>query len=143
MISDNKYAEGKIYKITNDIDSDIYVGSTCKKLHERLYKHISDSRSNPNCCKLYPKINRLGTEHFHIHLIEYFPCMYRKELRQREQEFIERLKPSLNTIRSYSEDKEIKMEQIRKWYEKYEIKMREWYTKLLKKEKKKEKNISD
>ncbi len=33
------YQSGKIYKIVNDIDDRIYIGSTTYPLHKRLYKH--------------------------------------------------------------------------------------------------------
>ena len=35
----NKYSNGKIYKIINNIDNICYVGATCQTLKERLYEH--------------------------------------------------------------------------------------------------------
>ena len=40
----NKYAQGKIYKLVNDCDSKIYVGSTVNSLRQRKCNHKSDSK---------------------------------------------------------------------------------------------------
>ena len=38
----NKYANGKIYKITNNINNECYVGSTIKELRIRMFAHIAN-----------------------------------------------------------------------------------------------------
>ena len=37
------YGNGKIYKIVNTIDNDIYIGSTCQPLSKRMAWHRSHS----------------------------------------------------------------------------------------------------
>ena len=91
------YQEGKIYKIYNTINDDIYVGSTTLKLCERM-------RDQRNCVNNEAKKDRLlykafrehGVDNFHIELIEKCPCNDRDELRRTEGEYIRSLKPYLN-----------------------------------------------
>ena len=51
------YQEGKIYKIYNTINDDIYVGSTTQKLCERMRDH----RYCTTTAKLHTKILRFGS----------------------------------------------------------------------------------
>ena len=37
------YSKGKIYKITNDLNDDVYIGSTCDTLSRRFSNHKSKS----------------------------------------------------------------------------------------------------
>ena len=40
-----RYDNGKIYRITNNIDNMIYIGSTCLPLRKRLYCHKKEQHS--------------------------------------------------------------------------------------------------
>jgi hypothetical protein len=40
----NKYHNGKIYKLVNDVDDKVYIGSTCQPLYKRLYEHKNDCK---------------------------------------------------------------------------------------------------
>ena len=101
------YQEGKIYKIYNTINDDIYVGSTTLKLCERM-------RDQRNCVNnkikkdrlLYKAFREHGVDNFHIELIEKCPCNDRDELRRTEGVFIRSLKPSLNCVVAGRTDKE-------------------------------------
>ena len=66
------YIEGKIYKILNTIDDEIYVGSTVQKLSTRLAHHRSHTKF-----EVKHKINQhmidVGVENFYIELIENCP----------------------------------------------------------------------
>jgi group I intron endonuclease len=96
------YQNGKIYKLVNDIDDDIYVGSTCKQLSNRMAKHRTDAKaSNHKQRKVYQKMNAFGIEHFKIVLIENHPCDSREELTRREDYYIRQMKPSLNTVMAF------------------------------------------
>jgi group I intron endonuclease len=81
------YQNGKIYKITNCIDDEVYVGSTCQSLSRRFSKHKDMSRCRPNY-KIYQHFNKLGIDKFCISLIEDYPCNNKTELRCREGVFI-------------------------------------------------------
>lgn len=101
----NKYHEGKIYKMINNLDNKEYVGSTCRSLYYRLQKHITASTSNDY--KVYIHFNNIGWNNVKIELVEDFECENRTELRIREQYWIEELNPELNDRRAYlsTEDK--------------------------------------
>ena len=89
-----RYKNTKIYKITNDIDDLVYIGSTTQRtLTDRLWKHCSSSSdkkvSNYNC-RLYQHMRELGMFQFNIELLEEFSCESKKEMVQREQEWMDK-----------------------------------------------------
>jgi hypothetical protein len=83
------FSKAKIYKITNDYNNDVYVGSTCDLLTKRFSYHKSDYRKE-RCqnMPIYKLMNEIGFERFRIELIEDYPCQDRYQLRQREGNFI-------------------------------------------------------
>jgi hypothetical protein len=93
----NRYANGKVYRLVNDVDDEIYVGSTCLPLHKRLYYHKSKARAEPNI-KVYQHLNNVGFDNVSIVLIENFNCQSKEELLGRERYWIDELKPSLNKV---------------------------------------------
>ena len=125
----NEYQEGKIYKIVSDVSDEVYYGSTCKTLTERLKKHVG----NFNCfIKNHPtdykdilrskkrssNADRLtmsfvvidsGLENVRIELVENYPCDNKKELHEREKHYIKnnecvnKFIPS-RSIQEYKED---------------------------------------
>ena len=55
------YSKGKIYKITNDYNDDIYIGSTCDTLVKRFSKHRRDIKNDEKKHrKLYVAMNDIG-----------------------------------------------------------------------------------
>lgn len=84
------YSQGKIYKITNEVNDEIYIGSTCLKLTERFRGHKKSIKKYINF-PFYKCINEIGIEKFKIELIENFPCNNNKELEQKEGEYIRQL----------------------------------------------------
>ncbi len=83
------YSKGKIYKITNDYNTEVYVGSTCSTLIKRFSNHKKDSnKDRMKTVKLYILINEIGHDRFRIELIEDYPCEDKYQLRQREGHFI-------------------------------------------------------
>jgi len=80
------YQNGKIYKITNCIDDEVYIGSTCTTLSKRWYEHKRKINSKPY--KIYQHINDLGFDKFSISLVENYPCTNKSELLRREGELI-------------------------------------------------------
>jgi group I intron endonuclease len=87
--------KGKVYKIINDVDDEVYIGSTTKRLSQRFGNHTQDAINRPTG-KIHQKMRDLGNEHFAIELIELYPCETVKELRAREDYWIKQLKPALN-----------------------------------------------
>ena len=94
----NKYEHSKIYKIVNDVDDMIYVGSTTHELYHRWGGHLCDINKKR---KLGQHILNIGFEHFKIELICYYPCNTLRELLWKEMEEINKIeeKNRLNTMR--------------------------------------------
>ena len=67
------YQNGKIYKILNNIDDEIYVGSTTETLGQRMARHRQDMKRRAHYT-LYKHIHELDVENFYIELIENYPC---------------------------------------------------------------------
>ena len=117
------YQEGKIYKIYNTINDDIYVGSTTLKLCERMRDHRKGYRHRTRQhYPLYKAFIEHGVEHFFIELIEKCPCNDKDELRKKEGEYIKDLKPSLNrfvagrTKKEYYEDNKERISKVQQEY---------------------------
>ena len=63
-----------IYLLRNDVDEEIYAGSTTN-LKERMYFHKADAKKAcKKGCKLYDHINKLGWEHFYAESLYEFHC---------------------------------------------------------------------
>ena len=89
------YANGKIYKLVNNVDGKIYVGSTCGELRQRKWVHKAESiRSCER--KVYKHLNQIGWCNVDIILIEACECKNKDELHRRERHFVDELKPDLN-----------------------------------------------
>jgi len=88
------YQNGKIYKIIDNTNDNIYIGSTCEKLCRRLQKHKASYR-----CFLKPNIKQgymrsfdiLKNNDYKIILIEDYPCENKEQLLSREQYYIDNL----------------------------------------------------
>ncbi len=86
------FSKAKIYKITNDHNDDVYVGSTCDTLVKRFSIHKSVSKREVYKDRaLYKLINEIGFNRFRIELIEDYPCSDLYQLRQREGYYIRTL----------------------------------------------------
>jgi hypothetical protein len=86
------FKKGKIYKITNDYNDDVYVGSTCDTLVKRFSVHKGKSNiDNINHRPLYKLMNEIGFERFRIQLICDYPCEDKYQLTQKEGEYIRTL----------------------------------------------------
>ena len=69
------YTKAKIYKITNDYNDDVYVGSTCDTLIKRFSYHKKDSKKDKKKnSPLYKLMNEIGFERFRIQLLEDYHC---------------------------------------------------------------------
>jgi len=92
-----KYSKAKIYKVYNNVDDEIYIGSTCVSLAKRMARHRASARMNRTKCKLMTKMRTIGIENFFIELIKEYPeCENIEQLRKLEGEYIIELKPTLN-----------------------------------------------
>jgi len=92
------YSKGKIYKITNDFNNEVYVGSTCDTLIKRFSHHKKDSKKEKHQNKSFYKLmNEIGYNRFRIQLICEYPCEDIYQLRQKEGEYIRQM-GTLNKI---------------------------------------------
>jgi hypothetical protein len=83
------YSKGSIYQIVNDVDDEVYVGSTCDKLTNRFHGHRGFMKKKKyENIRLYQHMREIGIEHFRIELIEYYPCNTKEQLHAREGHFI-------------------------------------------------------
>ena len=86
------FSKGKIYKITNDYNDDIYVGSTCDTLVRRFNSHHASSKvAKEKDRPIYKLFNELGFNRFRIELICNYPCEDKYQLRQKEGEYIRQI----------------------------------------------------
>lgn len=83
----------RIYKITNDVNSKLYIGKTSMSVEERFKQHLKDAYKGYKNRPLYNAILKYGKEHFKIELIEECP---REQENEREIYWI-------NYYNSYSE----------------------------------------
>ena len=82
------YQEGKLYKIYNTVNDDIYVGSTTQKLCELISGHRRYSKSNRVNRQFYQAFVEHGADNFYIELIEKYQCNDREELHKKAGEYI-------------------------------------------------------
>ena len=94
------YKNGKIYKIINDVNDLIYIGSTTQSLSRRFSEHKKDNIRKLQFI-IYKAFKEIGVEHFKIILIEEYPCENRDQLRAREQYYIELFKSNKNGYNKY------------------------------------------
>lgn len=92
----NTYQNGKIYKLINDVDEEIYIGSTIGPLARRKNSH--GSKVQTRSAKVYMHFRTIGWSHVSIELLEAYPCANKAELLLRERYWIDTLKPSLNKL---------------------------------------------
>ena len=119
----NKYEFGKIYKIFNTLNDDVYVGSTYQSLSRRMSKHRNNAKDpNKNTTKFYAYANELGMGKFYIDLIEDYSCNNKEELRAREGYWIREIGTLNNKIagrtskQNYEDNKESRLEKTKECY---------------------------
>jgi hypothetical protein len=105
------YENSKIYKLINNVDDKIYIGSTVSRLSKRKSKHHEEFIKYPDR-KVYKHLNQVGWGNVDIVLIEKYPCKDKEELHARERFFIEELKAELNN-RKPIQTKEERKEYLR------------------------------
>lgn len=105
-----------VYKITNNITGDFYIGSS-KNIKHRWAQHkcLSVWKNLPNS-KLYKAMAEFGLDNFKFEVLEETDT-----IKEREQYWIEQLKPTYNSIRANGHDIERYKETDRRckkeWYE--------------------------
>ena len=105
-----------VYKITNTVTGDFYIGSS-KNIKNRWRAHKSPSKWNkcPNN-PLYLDFQNYGVNKFVFEILEKVET---DKLKEKEQQFIEILKPTYNNNRANGFDVERYKESHRKYNNKY------------------------
>ena len=128
---------GRVYKIINKIDNEIYVGSTFNQLRHRWQghkKHYNEwiNGTSKNKCSIFEKFKLLGIENFKIILIKEY-LVYRehkkdrKHLLSKEQLWINKLK-CININCAFNPiKKELKKEYLKQYYQNNKQKIKEYY----------------
>ena len=106
-----------IYKITNAITGDFYIGSS-KDVKRRWIEHKCQYTWNkcPNS-PMYHDMRKYGTDKFVFEILEVVEESFLKE---KEQEFIETLNPTYNNYRAKGWDFERRKEYQKKYQEEYQ-----------------------
>lgn len=82
------YNKGKVYKVINDANDLVYIGSTTQTLADRMKGHRDDARKGKTQ-KFFQAMREIGIEHFKILLVRLTPCSCYDELRMYEQEVMD------------------------------------------------------
>lgn len=89
------YQNSKIYKITDVSYTKCYIGSTCKKLCQRMSGHRSRYRAwkdgKETGMTSFILFEEFGVENCKIELVENYPCNSKEELHKREGEHIKNI----------------------------------------------------
>lgn len=88
----NKYQNGKIYKITDNTNENVYYGSTQKTLARRLSDHKYDYKRREKEGNVRTSSLIICNQDYTIDLVEDFPCETREQLEKRESYYINNFK---------------------------------------------------
>ena len=89
-----------VYKLINDVDDLVYIGSTTCALSKRIGDHRYKVRLG-NQSKLYNHMREIGDEHFKIICIRQYTDISKEILRAKEAKYIKRydaINSGLNTF---------------------------------------------
>lgn len=112
----------RVYKIVNDVDDLIYIGSTKNKLSARFHGHKKTEEHKKR--NIHKHMDNLGHEHFKIILIDEFIVENRDQQRKHEQNEIDKYSGSgllLNTLNAYQSPSNDRTE----YYSRYENEIRD------------------
>ena len=91
-----------VYKIINDVDDKVYVGSTCSKISKRMTEHRKNSRQAIRTSKLYNHMRAIGVQHFKIVCIREYTDISKERLHNREEKYIKRYDSIKNGLNMHS-----------------------------------------
>ena len=112
------YSNGKIYRIICNNTGNMYIGSTCCTLSQRLAQHKSEYNMFLNGKRKHcsTSFDIIKGGNYQIILIEYAPCNNKEELLRKERYFIENMNcvnkvVPLRTDKEYKEDNKDKIKE--------------------------------
>ena len=89
-----------VYKLINDFDELIYIGSTTCALSKRIGDHRYKVRLG-NQSKLYNHMREIGDEHFKIICIRQYTDISKERLRAKEAKYIKRYDAINNGLNTF------------------------------------------
>ena len=104
-----------VYKIVNDVDDLIYIGSTNQILCKRMSDHRQLALKGRDI-KLYNHMREVGAEHFKILCVREYKDISKERLRYKEDKYIKRfdtVKKGLNTYHAFGSTCEHKVSRNR------------------------------
>ena len=106
-----------VYKITNTVTGDFYIGSS-KNIKHRWAEHkcLSTWNKHPNK-QLYQDMQKYGVEKFDFQVLEEAES---EKLKEKEQQFIEILHPTYNNYNANGWDVERYKEYYKEYHRKYD-----------------------
>lgn len=123
---ENKYQNGKIYKIISTNSPKCYIGSTIQKLNKRFLEHRSRYNTDNNSC-FADEIFKCGD--VSIELIKMFPCNSKKELEREEGKYQLELDCVNKRIAGRTTKEYCQTEQYKEQHKRSYLKHRETYLK--------------
>ena len=87
-----KFPNAIIYRITNDVNTLIYYGSSIQTREDRWENYDRDVRYDAKPRKVIRAMREIGIEHFKMEVVEVFPCDDAQDLKWREGEWIKETK---------------------------------------------------
>ena len=135
MVNTDFYSNAKIYKIVDNTNNNIYIGSTCKKLCQRLAQHRCDyKRYLEGKSHFISSFKILENNDYDIILLEKCENITDKEgLRARERHYIETLecvnkRIEGRTINEWYNDNKDKISENKKvYYNENKDKIKKYY----------------
>jgi len=116
------YARGKIYKIIDNTNENIYIGSTCEPtLARRLAKHVGNYKDfmKGGKSRYMTSYKIIENRDYDIILVENFPCETKDQLLSRERYWTNK-NPCINKIKEQGIIKKIgKLEYHKQYNKKY------------------------
>jgi len=119
------YQDGKIYKIVDNTNDNVYIGSTCTLLCKRLAQHKENYRQylKGQFANL-SSFQIITNDNYDIVLVEKYPCKDKEELHKRERHYIEttpncvnKMIPTRTHKEYYQDNREATLERVRKYAE--------------------------
>ena len=84
------YSNSKIYKIVNNVNDKVYIGSTAQTLTRRMYQHRDNAKRGTRSSTLYQAMRHHGIDSFKIVLITDCPCDTEERLIKKEFQIIKK-----------------------------------------------------
>lgn len=92
----NAYSNSRVYLL--HVGDDTYVGSTARSMARRMQMHMY-ACARGRQYRLYEVAARVGWDNVRVEILEECSCKDKEELRWRERQYYDALRPTLNTYK--------------------------------------------